>query len=74
MPLVVQLKKGEALKIGDQVVIVSASRGARIVLDAPKDVKIERLGVLEDEEQENAKQQGAIIIKRAGEQEKEGKK
>lgn len=74
MPLVVQLKKGEALKIGDQVVIVSASRGARIVLDAPKDVKIERLGVLEDEEQENAKQQGAIIIKRASEQEKEGKK
>lgn len=74
MPLVVQLKKGEALRIGDQVVIVSASRGARIVLDAPKDVKIERLGVLEDEEQENAKQQGAIIIKRASEKEKEGKK
>lgn len=67
MALVVQLKKGEALKVGDQVLIVSASRGARIVLDAPKDVKIERLGVLADEEQQRAEQQGAVIVKRANE-------
>jgi sRNA-binding carbon storage regulator CsrA len=67
MALVVQLKKGEALKIGDQVIIVSASRGARIVLDAPKDVKIERLGVLEDEEQRDAERKGAVIVKRANE-------
>jgi sRNA-binding carbon storage regulator CsrA len=67
MPLVVQLKKGEALKVGDQVIIVSASRGARIVLDAPKDVKIERLGVLQDEEQADAKAKGAVIVRRASE-------
>lgn len=67
MALVVQLKKGEALKVGDQVVIVSASRGARIVLDAPKDVKIERLGVLPEKEQEDAERQGAVIVKRANE-------
>lgn len=67
MALVVQLKKGEALKIGDQVIIISASRGARIVLDAPKDVKIERLGVLEEEEQRDAERQGAVVVKRANE-------
>lgn len=67
MALVVQLKKGEALKVGDTVLIVSASRGARIVLDAPKDVKIERLGVLADKEQEDAERQGAVIVKRASE-------
>ena len=67
MPLVVQLKKGEALKVGDQVIIVSASRCARIVLDAPKDVKIERLGVLQDEEQADAKAKGAVIVRRASE-------
>jgi len=70
MALVVQLKKGEALKIGDQVLIVSASRGARIVLDAPKDVKIERLGVLPEQEQEDAKVQGAVIVRRANEEKK----
>jgi len=68
MALVVQLKKGEALKIGDTVLLVSASRGARIVLDAPKDVKIERLGILEQEEQEHAAQQGAVIVRRASEE------
>ena len=67
MALVVQLKKGEALKVGDTVLIVSASRGARIVLDAPKDVKIERLGVLPEKEQEDAERQGAVIVKRANE-------
>lgn len=67
MALVVQLKKGEALKVGDTVLIVSASRGARIVLDAPKDVKIERLGVLPEKEQEDAERQGAVIVKRASE-------
>jgi len=70
MALVVQLKKGEALRIGDQVLIVSASRGARIVLDAPKDVKIERLGVLPEQEQEDAKVQGAVIVRRANEEKK----
>ena len=70
MALVVQLKKGEALRIGDQVLIVSASRGARIVLDAPKDVKIERLGVLPEQEQEDAKVQGAVIVRRASEEKK----
>lgn len=68
MALVVQLKKGEALKVGDTVLIVSASRGARIVLDAPKDVKIERLGVLPEKEQEDAKAQGAVIVRRASEE------
>lgn len=67
MPLVIFLKKGEALRVGGQVVIVSASRGARIVLDAPKDVKIERLGVLEDKEKEDAERQGAVIVRRASE-------
>jgi sRNA-binding carbon storage regulator CsrA len=70
MALVVQLKKGEALRVGDQVLIVSASRGARIVLDAPKDVKIERLGVLPEQEQEDAKVQGAVIVRRANEEKK----
>ena len=70
MALVVQLKKGEALRVGDQVLIVSASRGARIVLDAPKDVKIERLGVLPEQEQEDAKVQGAVIVRRASEEKK----
>lgn len=73
MALVVQLKKGEALKIGDTVLLVSATRGARIVLDAPKDVKIERLGVLPDEEQEDAKAQGAVIVRRASETKPETK-
>ena len=70
MALVVQLKKGEALRVGDQVLIVSASRGARIVLDAPKDVRIERLGVLPELEQEDAKVQGAVIVRRANEEKK----
>ena len=67
MALVVQLKKGEALKVGDTVLIVSASRGARIVLDAPKDVKIERLGVLPEQEQKHAESKGAVIVRRAAE-------
>lgn len=47
MALVVELKKGEAVKIGNHVLLVSATRGARLVLDAPKDMKIERIGVVE---------------------------
>lgn len=66
MALVVELKKGEAVKIGNHVLLVSATRGARLVLDAPKEMKIERLGVVEVNNGEE-KVESATIVRKASE-------
>lgn len=64
MALVVELKKGEAVKIGNHVLLVSATRGARLVLNAPKEMKIERLGIVEVKDNEE-KTESAIIVRKA---------
>jgi sRNA-binding carbon storage regulator CsrA len=66
MALVVELKKGEAVKIGSHVLLVSATRGARLVLNAPKEMKIERLGVVEVNNGEE-KCESAKIVRKASE-------
>ncbi len=67
MALVVELKKGEAVKIGNHVLLVSATRGARLVLDAPKDMKIERIGVVEVASNDTAEEkvESAKIVRKA---------
>jgi sRNA-binding carbon storage regulator CsrA len=65
MALVVELKKGEAVKIGNHVLLVSATRGARLVLNAPKEMKIERLGIVEVSNEE--KVESATIVRKASE-------
>jgi hypothetical protein len=64
MALVVELKKGEAVKIGNHVLLVSATRGARLVLNAPKEMKIERLGIVEVKDNEE-KTESATIVRKA---------
>lgn len=65
MALVVELKKGEAVKIGNHVLLVSATRGARLVLEAPKDMKIERMGVIEVANDSEEKVESAKIVRKA---------
>jgi len=65
MALVVELKKGEAVKIGNHVLLISATRGARLVLNAPKEMKIERLGVIEVSDGSEEKVESATIVKKA---------
>lgn len=65
MALVVELKKGEAVKIGNHVLLVSATRGARLVLEAPKDMKIERIGVVEVNNDSEEKVESAKIVRKA---------
>lgn len=43
MAYVTQLKRGEALKIGDAVMILDSAKSARIVLDVDPDVIIQKL-------------------------------
>ena len=64
MALVVELKKGEAVKIGNHVLLVSATRGARLDLNAPKEMKIERLGIVEVKDNEE-KTESATIVRKA---------
>lgn len=65
MALVVELKKGEAVKIGNHVLLVSATRGARLVLEAPRDMKIERIGVVEVNNDSEEKVESAKIVRKA---------
>lgn len=66
MALVVELKKGEAVKIGNHVLLISATRGARLVLNAPKEVKIERLGIVEVSNNDSEeKVESATIVRKA---------
>ena len=43
MAYVTQLKRGEALKIGEAVMILDSAKSARIVLDVDPDVIIQKL-------------------------------
>lgn len=66
MALVVELKKGEAVRIGDHLLLVSATRGARLVLYAAKETKIERIGVVEVQKNDHEeKVESAQIVRKA---------